>query len=336
MTTAEQHLTLRQRLNRANFHPEHHTEHVADERKYGDHFLTKTELRNVASVNCLQAKQHNPRVSCDGARSVPSLTDLGEFGRAQTAADMWSGELGAGNFPNYQDPACNSGGEYLCDPHGLLSEDERNSLATKLKTMREDNLVTCGRLLNDTVDNRHKQPFYLGVAIVRDWPLSQSGPESLQQAGQIISAQWNMNRAYVGSLRPYTRCPNVGVLIILVNNRQTYLSTESCEFICQDHGATEAMTASQLGLRESPLEAATAGIDSVYRFLGDVHETNSTTVLSDSVQSEKKQEKRASDIMTLTLRVLYALAIVMVIFSFLVASSVAYFGSGRLMKKRGF
>lgn len=306
----------------------------SDERRHGDHFLTNTELGPISSVACLEAKQKNPRVVCDDADSVPTLPGAGEFGGAKNASQLWSGELSAGNFPNYQDPACNSNGEYLCDPNEVMTAEERASVAAELKKMREENLVTCGHLLDDKVDPRHLQPFYLGVVVIKEWPISQSDPESLQQLGQIISAQWNMNEAYVGNLRPYVRCPNAGVLLILPNSRQTYLSAESCEFICQARGGPEAITASQLGLRKSVADAALAGVDSVYRFLGRVPEKSSVTVVNAQAAAGERREQRADDALVLFLRALFFVAILMLVGSLGVAAAIAYFAPGIVAKRR--
>eukprot|EP00927_Polykrikos_kofoidii_P001558 TRINITY_DN10594_c0_g1_i1.p1 TRINITY_DN10594_c0_g1~~TRINITY_DN10594_c0_g1_i1.p1 ORF type:complete len:361 (+),score=47.39 TRINITY_DN10594_c0_g1_i1:143-1225(+) len=325
--------------HRTVFQKKHHTrfdnapsEHqlFTDTRGYSNHFLTNTELRSTASIACLKAKQNDPRVVCEGPTSVPptTLTDAGALGDAQADADHWHGGFNAGHFPNYMDAACKSGGEYFCDPHGVLSDEDRTSLGEHLKQTREQNFVTCGHLVDNKVNQPHLEPFYLGVVIFRDWPLSQSDPESLQQLGQFVLAQWNMNEAYVGSVRSYTRCPNVGILFILANNRLTYLSTESCEFVCQSRGGPEVMTASQMALRSSPRKAAAAGIDGVYRFLSGVPAVSSVPVVSGIIDAATKREKRATDFMTVFLRIVFACSTIMVVLSLLVAAGIACLAPG--------
>ncbi|CAK0870338.1 unnamed protein product [Prorocentrum cordatum] len=185
------------------------------------HFLTSREPRNITSVvDCLKAKQEDPTVECSESANTSEFT----------------GKLSAGNFPDYEDAVCKSvNDEFFCDFDGLLSEKERQVLAWELKKMRNDNLVPCGRLLHDKVDPWHLQPFYLGVVVLADWPLKQADPESLQQFGQVVASQWNMDKTYAGNPPGRLTCPNTGVLLVLPSLRQAYLSTASCEFICQAH-----------------------------------------------------------------------------------------------------
>lgn len=232
------------------------------------HFLTSSELENVTAVSCLEAKQINPAVVCDNA--TVSLTATAESGyQSPWKTGQTDTGLTAGNYPSYEDAVCHSQGEYLCDFSEELEEKEQADVALLLKQKREDTPVQCGKLLDDTVDRRHYQPFYLGVAVIKDWPTEASGPDSLQQLGQIIGAQWNMGQLFVGSTIPQVQCPNTGMLLILTKNRQAYLSTESCEFICRDRGGPEVVTAVLSALdTEGPNAAVQAGIKTVYNILG--------------------------------------------------------------------
>eukprot|EP00413_Alexandrium_margalefii_P000806 CAMPEP_0204511020 /NCGR_PEP_ID=MMETSP0661-20131031/203_1 /ASSEMBLY_ACC=CAM_ASM_000606 /TAXON_ID=109239 /ORGANISM="Alexandrium margalefi, Strain AMGDE01CS-322" /LENGTH=210 /DNA_ID=CAMNT_0051516077 /DNA_START=79 /DNA_END=708 /DNA_ORIENTATION=- len=169
------------------------------------HFLTNTELRNITAVSCLEARQRNPGIRC---RNETLMT-------RPMAGTTFSGQLNAGNYPNYKEPVCNSNGEFFCDPSSIFSMEERKNLTAELKQLRYNNPVTCGYRLNDPVDPRHYQPFYLGVALATKWPSGESDPDSLQQLGQIIDADWNMDRLFVGSPLPYLRCPNTAVIIFL-------------------------------------------------------------------------------------------------------------------------
>jgi hypothetical protein len=222
------------------------------------HFLSNRELRNITSVDCLKAKQEDPTFECVS-------TNVSEF----------SGKISAGNFPDYQDVVCKSvNDEFFCDFDGLLSEKEREALAWELKKLRNENLVPCGRLLHDKVDPWHLQPFYLGVVLLSDWPLKQADPESLQQFGQVVASQWNMDRTYAGTPPGRLTCPNTGVLLVLPGLRQAYLSTSSCEFICQAHGGPEVVTATLSSWSwNSRLDGVLAGVRTTYQVLGSLTPT---------------------------------------------------------------
>jgi len=241
------------------------------------HFLTSREPRNITSVvDCLKAKQEDPTVECSESANTSEFT----------------GKLSAGNFPDYEDAVCKSvNDEFFCDFDGLLSEKEREVLAWELKKMRNDNLVPCGRLLHDKVDPWHLQPFYLGVVVLADWPLKQADPESLQQFGQVVASQWNMDKTYAGNPPGRLTCPNTGVLLVLPSLRQAYLSTASCEFICQAHGGPEVVTATVKGWSwDSRLDGVLAGVRTTYQFLGGLTPSGANT----STASELAAQVRAA------------------------------------------
>lgn len=218
------------------------------------HFLTNSELNNVTTVACLQARQLNPGVKCYNETLVETPASL-----------SFSGSLSAGNYPSYQDPMCRSNGEFFCDPSSVLTKDDRQNLTNELSTLRQFNPVTCGRLLDDPVDPRHYQPFYLGVALATNWPVEESDPDSLQQFGQIVAAQWNVDHLFVGSPQPYLRCPNTAVLVILPEIPRVFLSSASCEFICEARGGPEVVAATMEALHRHGLSAAIhAGIAQAY------------------------------------------------------------------------
>jgi len=233
--------------------------------KSSAHFLTNTELSPIDTVACLQAKQLNPSVNCV------------EGGVVVAQSGTWSGELSAGNFPDYKDPVCNSNGEYICDPHGMLDTYTLATLSDELRKLREATPVQCGTTYNK-VDPSHYQPFYLGVVVLKEWPISQSSPDFLQTLGQIIAGKWNMNSLFTGDSQPSARCPNTGMLVVLPTNGQVYLSTDSCAFICGAKGGPEVTTAALAALRKgSAGNAALIGVQTAYNFL---KQTASTDLLS--------------------------------------------------------
>lgn len=221
--------------------------------KPSGHMLTNTELRPVNSVRCLEGKQEDPTYNCSGPvqPGIPSA------------------RLNAGNYPSWKDARCHSGGEYFCDPDDLLSPAERKQLAATMKSLREGQKITCGpQLQHDPVDKWHYDPFYLGVAIAKDWPLHESDAHSLQSFGQILAGRWNMTYPWDGNPAFYARCPNAAMLILLPEKRQAVLSSSSCMFICEDKGAPEVATAALLGLDSKGLLAGvTAGMSEVYKVL---------------------------------------------------------------------
>jgi hypothetical protein len=223
------------------------------------HMLTPTELGNITSIDCLQAKQSNPAIECkeDGNHFLGGVVHATE-------------NLNAGNFPKYNDAVCNSGGEFFCDPEGRLTSQERAQIAGNLTTLRQSVGVTCGRLQGDPVDPHHLQTFYLGVVILpSNWPSSESGPEALQTFGQIVAADWNMDNKWVGTPQPYLRCPTSAVLVVQPTKRQAFLSSASCEFICSSRGGPEVVTATLVNLDKKGTAAGLlAGIQEVYNVLG--------------------------------------------------------------------
>jgi len=251
------------------------------------YFLTKTELSNITSIDCLEAKQEDPSFVCRNSTNVSEFT----------------GKISAGNFPDYKDVVCKSvNDEFFCDFDGLLTQKELIHVfgaIAHLLVVRW--LVPCGRLLHDKVDPWHLQPFYLGVVLLADWPMKQADPESLQQFGQVVASQWNMDRTYAGTPPGRPTCPNTGVLIVLPSLRQAYLSTSSCEFICQAHGGPEVVTAT---LRKwsstSGLDGVLAGVRTTYEVLGsltpDGHKAATASEVAAQVRAESAAfESRSSE-----------------------------------------
>lgn len=223
------------------------------------HMLTDHELQPVTNIACLEAKQVDPTVNCS------TRAPLGLESEAMPAPNI---ALNAGNYPTWKDPRCYSNGEYFCDPDRLLSPAQRIQLAAQMKKLREGQKITCGpQLQHDPVDKWHYEPFYLGVAIAKDWPQHESDAQSLQSFGRMLAGRWNMTYAWDGNPAFYARCPNEAMLIILPEKRQAVLSSPSCMFLCQSKGGPEVATATILGLdSDGGLEAGvSAGMSEVYK-----------------------------------------------------------------------
>lgn len=218
------------------------------------HMLTDTELQPIENIACLEAKQHDPTVNC---------SDILRLG----SGPLEQRPLNAGNYPMWKETRCNSNGEYFCDPDRLLSAKERKTLTDQMKKLREGHQITCGpQLQHDPVDKWHYEPFYLGVAIAKDWPQHESDAQSLQSFGRLLAGRWNMTFPWDGNPAFYARCPNEAMLIILPEKRQAHLSSPSCMFICQEKGGPEVAIAARLGLDSKGLMAGvSAGMAEVYK-----------------------------------------------------------------------
>lgn len=227
-----------------------------------EHFLTDTELQDVDTISCLEAKKQNPAVDCNST-AVENAT-----------SEKFSGELSAGNYPSYKDVVCGSNGEYFCDPSGVLSKEERSTITAELQRLRRANPVACPSVQADPVDPTHLAPFYLGVVVAKDWPATQSDPESLHQLGQIIVSQWNPGVAEVGSPIPrQTPCGNTAMLIVMPDKHMAYLSSGSCQIICQGKGGSQVITRTLKSMNSDGAAAGVlAGIEELYTTVSGVKE----------------------------------------------------------------
>mmetsp|Transcript_132999 Transcript_132999/g.384649 ORF Transcript_132999/g.384649 Transcript_132999/m.384649 type:complete len:315 (-) Transcript_132999:74-1018(-) len=193
----------------------------------------------------------------------------------QRLSQVAPGVVSMMNYPSWRSPECHGEGGFICDPGATpyMNSSERVSLMRSVWTLRENNLVQCGRLLDDRVDHRHLQPFYLGIAVLPEWPASASGPDSLEHYGQMVSADWNMNQRYVGTPVPRLTCPTSAMLFLMPETGQAYLSSDSCEFICASRGGEEVVRQARAALRNGGASsskvytAALAGAEQVYAFL---------------------------------------------------------------------
>lgn len=213
------------------------------------YYLTPMELSRINTIDCLQLKIKNPYLNCS--------TDIGYNSNYKVSP---------ANYPSWKDPECRSNGEFFCDPNRLLEDDQRLRLTNLLAKLRKKSAVLCGD--TDPVDRWHYQPFYLGVAMAQDWPLHLSDSETLQLFGRMLAARWNMTFPWDGAPLPFSRCPNEGMLLILPTQKQVFLSTPNCEFLCSTSGGPEVVTAVSYMLNNKDIEnAVRSGIETVYKLL---------------------------------------------------------------------
>jgi hypothetical protein len=258
----------------------------------------------------LELKQKNPGIIC--------TDDSFEF----NMSTEFTGVINAGNFPNYKDSICRSGGEFLCDPYEVMSSEERANITAAMERLRETTPISCPQFNYDKVDGHSFQPFYLGVAILSDWPLGQLDAESLQQLGQIVAAEWNMDRLYVGQTRPYTRCPDTGILLIFPDHGHAFLSSDSCQFVCESKGGPEVVAATLLALHSHGVEAAAlAGINATYSLLAPK---------SASVTTAGEIFEGSYNPINALQRILFAVALGLLILSLIVGALVLWMAPGAI------
>lgn len=194
--------------------------------------LARDVLARIDSVRCLRAKQQNPDADCAG---------------------RYEGEgLSISNFPSWRQPQCNGYGALLCDPEHLLSVEEQRTLAVKLRHFASRTILSCGYV--DTLlsgrDSYTSKPFNLGMALIKNWPVGFADSATLRSLGQVIMSRWGMVPIYNGvnsgkpvnevmSADEYTaNCPNAALLIVIPELSIVYLASPSCEFICEERGAS--------------------------------------------------------------------------------------------------
>lgn len=150
-------------------------------------------------------------------------------------------------------------------------------MAAQIQNLRELTPVPCifhgpGNDLsgsrNEGDAGRERRSFNLGVAFAKNWPDSEVDSSSLQQFGMVTMANWQMQELYNGVQVNYATCPTAALLIILPDIRQAFLASPSCEFICNDRGGQEVVTATLAALDVGgPYAAAAAGVQEAKRVL---------------------------------------------------------------------
>jgi len=290
------------------------------------HFLTDHELKPIVTISCLEAKQKDRNVQCTG-----NAFTVQRGGKVE-------GPLNAGNYPSWKEGRCLSGGEFFCDPNDLLTSEERNLAREELRTLREQASVTCDLKppqVGLSHGDYHYQPFYLGVALANGWPHSEAGPDSLQFFGQVVASRWNMTYLWNGYPPNYAGCPNQAMLVILPDLRQAYVSSPSCQFICQDRGGREVVTAVLADLdRHGLSQAVQTGIWEVYHVVnatGAVGRAFKKAIGADAVKVvnlPNELDPGLSLAVNWTQRILYVIAVITFFLSLGVALLVCWIAPG--------
>lgn len=225
---------------------------------------------------------------------------------ARQRADGFSSAepLGIAVYPSWRQRRCRSGGELLCDPEGVLGMGKaKQDILLALHEFHEQVYVQC-RKKGAMYDERYpgevlteEQLFSFGVAIASHFP-EMTDAQTLQTFGQVLMSRWGMLPTYNGASSSTTEslrnrplhdqgCPNSALLILFPETGEAYLSSASCELICNDRGGPEITAAVEAALQAGgPVAAVKAGLEQVRRVL------NVTRPLSLEPTSERLERQR--------------------------------------------
>lgn len=239
--------------------------------------VPESVLDGITDVECLERKRRDPMYLCNG-RDAGGRRFSGE-------SDFFdpSQPLSVGNYPALHEEACRSGtigsgGEFFCDPDGLLDEPQRNVLFEKLRLFRQHVAVPCPKKAGVV------RPFRLGIALASEFPRTQADPETLEEFGAVLLQRFKMlTEAELNS------CPAAALLLVVAENPISIISAPSCEFICTSRGGDGVISVLQARLMEaedpshSPsdlVEALFQSIDEVVRTLQKTAPVPDTTALT--------------------------------------------------------
>jgi len=225
-----------------------------------DGFVPDQLLHRIDSVDCLEQTMQDVTSNCHSHqvnRTVAKVPTDESYCSNRQKGDL----LSISTYPHFSDDCCHSGGEYFCDPDELLSKEDQKSVQQDLNIFAGIHPVKCPRLTpyryyqhNENYDQRYDRSFWLGIALAKDLSPSESDPESLQTMGLLLLSKW-------GLTQPLEVCSHAAMLIIVPGERVAHIATSSCEFICQERGGPEVVTAVLAALDQGgPVAAVKAGI----------------------------------------------------------------------------
>jgi len=193
-----------------------------------DGFVPDQVLGSIQSIDCLEEKMQDVSSNCHklnqaGAPAAPKVPTDESY-----CSNRNDGEaLSISTYPHFSEGCCNSGGEYFCDPDKLLSEDDQKSVHRSLNIFAGIHPVQCPRVApyryyshTDNYDQRYDRSFWLGVALAKDLPPSESDPDSLQTMGLLLLSKW-------GLTKPLEVCSHAAMLIIVPSERVAHIATSS-------------------------------------------------------------------------------------------------------------
>jgi hypothetical protein len=238
-----------------------------------DGFVPDQVLSKIQSVECLEDKMKAISSNCATPGQTPKK-DITPTDESYCSTRKGGELLTISTYPHFSDPCCNSGGEYFCDPDDLLAKEDQQSIQKDLNIFGGTHPVQCPTYYtenyrpgqssvgstkssfhhNDNYDQRLDRTFWLGIALAKDLPPSESDPDSLQTMGLLLLDKW-------GLTQPLDVCAHSALLIIVPGERVAHIASASCEFICQERGGPEVVTAVLAALDTGGVVAAVkAGI----------------------------------------------------------------------------
>ncbi|CAE7353541.1 unnamed protein product [Symbiodinium natans] len=322
-----------------------------------------TDLQVLPSIDCLEARLKDPTTPCDDLVPQDGRTVRVVFNMSQVAPETGNTEnqsassesvvvrfsmnqsdgqemsvqnISLFNFPDYKAPVCRNNDAPICDPYGFLSDSEGKNLSLELAMLRSQHLVVCDDLISEPIDQRHLQPFYVGVAIAQasGTEMSQS---TLRQYGHLILSEWNMDESYAANGQ-LMRCPNQALLLIVPDRSQAVLVTDSCHYTCEEQGAPAPKVVTKSLHTGTVADAVLAGVRSVYASLPNaVAEGEDMPARQvQQVEAQASSESNAETWVLFVQRAIFAFAVMALGFSLLVGLLVMCFAPGLAKGHRGY
>jgi len=216
--------------------------------------LHPSQLAGVKSVACLQLLLKDPTADCAHPAERESSTPA--------KAGQWF--IGTGGYPvpdavtGVADPKpCSSGGEYFCDPDGVLTPEQQAAVQADLRFVREQTLVSCpipGRRARSHADAPARPDdelnYLLGVAIVGSLPPTETDQESLQKFGDSVLDSWRLSSNMAGE-----GCDRSALLIVVADAQAVWVHSRTCRWVCGAADPGERDTATGLAAGERVLAA---------------------------------------------------------------------------------
>jgi len=212
--------------------------------------LHPSQLEGVKSIACLQLLLRDPTADC----AQPTERE------ASTPAKAGQWFIGTGGYPvpdavtGVVDPKpCSSGGEYFCDPDGVLTPEQQAAVQADLRFVRENTLVSCpipGRRARSHADQPARPDdelnYLLGVAIVGSLPPTETDQESLQKFGDSVLDSWRLSSNMAGE-----GCDRSALLIVVADAQAVWVHSRTCRWVCgaADPGEKDSAAGLEAGER---------------------------------------------------------------------------------------
>jgi hypothetical protein len=281
--------------------------------------LVPSDLKGIIDIKCLKARLADPNATCYDSPDVTHAS-------AVTDTLLKLENVTLLNFPSYQAPLCNSGGEYFCDPYNMLNFTEQGNVASVLQSQRQQHLVICPMLDKEPINQQHLEPFFLGVVITKDAP--DTDTSTLMDYASIIMNDWNMNAAEAAPQQTL-RCHNAGLLLIFPKLDKAVLATDTCQYMCGERSTAPAVILNSLSNGDSLADAVTAGIEAAYKELKD------STIQGEAMPTlSSNQTTSQGDYITAAQQAATAFTVAALLMGLIVSSLVLVFAPGAVINRK--